>query len=56
MDHTLKMASASTNCRAENVGIKPIVVAELKFRNVERHVFGTHLVERADNILPPEER
>jgi hypothetical protein len=50
------MTSASLNCRSENVGIEPIVVAELKFRDVERHIFGAHLVERADNILPPGER
>jgi hypothetical protein len=35
------------NSRSENVRIFPIVVAELKLRNVQRHVFGAHFVERA---------
>jgi hypothetical protein len=39
-------ASATCNSRAENVCVLPIVVSELKFRNVERHVFPAHLVER----------
>jgi hypothetical protein len=38
----------STYCCAENVGIEPIVVAELKLGNVQRHIFGAHLVECAD--------
>jgi hypothetical protein len=38
--------SASRNRRAEDVRIFPIVVAELKLSNVERHVFGAHFVER----------
>jgi hypothetical protein len=40
---------ASLNCRSEDVGIRPIVISELKLRNVQRHVFGAHLVERADH-------
>src|SRR5580700_39008 len=35
--------------RSENIGIEPIVVAELKFSDVERHIFGGHFVEGADN-------
>ena len=27
----------------------PVVVAELELGNIERHVFGAHLVERADH-------
>jgi hypothetical protein len=41
--------SASLNRRAENVRIVPMVVAELKFCDVQRHVFGADLVERADD-------
>ncbi|MGD0023879.1 MAG: hypothetical protein ABSC37_04490 [Xanthobacteraceae bacterium] len=39
---------ASPNDRFEDVSIKAIVVAELKRRDVQRHVFGIHLVEGAD--------
>ena len=39
----------SADRRAENIGIEAIIVAELKLGNVERHVFGRHLVQRADN-------
>jgi hypothetical protein len=41
--------SASANGRAENIGIHPIVITELKLRNVQRHIFFADLVERADN-------
>jgi hypothetical protein len=40
---------ASGYSRSENVGIEPIVVAELKFRDVQSHVFGTDLVEATNN-------
>lgn len=40
-------SSAPLNRRAENVRIAPMVVAELKFRDVQRHIFGADLVERA---------
>ena len=40
---------ASLNRRAENIRIEAIVVAELEFRNVQRHIFGADLVERADD-------
>ncbi len=36
------MTSASCNCRSEDVGVKAVVVAELKFRDVERHIFDAH--------------
>src|ERR1700730_6366150 len=39
--------SASADRRAEDVPVFSIVVAELEFRNIQRHVFGAHLVERA---------
>jgi len=42
-------ASAACYSLLENVGVHAIVVAELKFRDVQRHVFGAHFVERADN-------
>jgi hypothetical protein len=43
------MIFASRNCRPENINIEPIVVAGLKFRDIQRHIFGAHLVvERAD--------
>src|SRR3954452_22827548 len=41
--------SAPCYSRAENIRVMPIVVPELKLRNVERHVFGADLVEAADN-------
>jgi hypothetical protein len=40
---------ASLNRRSENVGIEPIVVAELKFGDVQRHVFCADLVEAPDD-------
>jgi hypothetical protein len=39
----------STNCRAEYIGVFPIVIAELELSNIERHVFGADLMERADD-------
>jgi hypothetical protein len=32
----------------EGVRIHAVVIADLEFRNVERHVFGADFVERAD--------
>jgi len=40
---------APQNSRSKDVGIRAIVIAELKFRDVERHIFAAHLVECADN-------
>jgi hypothetical protein len=40
-------APASLNRRSENIVVKPIVVPELKFRNMQRQVFATDLVETA---------
>jgi hypothetical protein len=42
-------ASAACYCRPEHVGIEAVVIAELEFGDVERHIFGAHFVERADN-------
>jgi hypothetical protein len=41
--------SASAYRRFKNISIETVIIAELKLRNVERHVFSTHLVERADH-------
>jgi hypothetical protein len=38
---------ASRNRRSGDVRILPVVIAELKFCDIERHIFGTHFVERA---------
>jgi hypothetical protein len=37
----------SLNRRSEDVRIFSIIIAELEFRDVQRYVFGAHLVERA---------
>lgn len=42
-------ASAPCYGFAEDVGVVAIVVAELELRDVQRHVFRAHLVERADD-------
>ena len=43
------MLSASLDRRSEDVSVLPVVVAELEFGNIERHIFPAHFVERADN-------
>jgi hypothetical protein len=43
------MISASLNRRSENVVIETVVIAELKFRDVQRHIFAADLVKRADD-------
>jgi hypothetical protein len=43
------LVSAACYPRPEHVGIAAVIVAELKFGNVERHIFLAHLVECADN-------
>jgi hypothetical protein len=40
---------ASRDRRSEDVRILSVVVAELKFGNIERHVLAADLVECADN-------
>src|ERR1700729_3468884 len=42
-------ASAACYRGIKHIGVEAVVVAELKFRDVERHIFGRHFVERADN-------
>lgn len=41
------MSLATSNNAAEDICIATIVVAELKLRNVQRHIFGADFVERA---------
>ena len=43
------LALAAPNRSSENIGVLPIVVPELKFGDVQRHVFFADFVERADN-------
>jgi hypothetical protein len=42
-------ASAACYRRSKHVRVHAIVVPELKLRDVKRHIFGAHLVERADH-------
>jgi hypothetical protein len=41
--------SASPDCLTKDVLVAPVVIPELKLRDVERHVFRADLVKRADN-------
>jgi hypothetical protein len=41
--------SASAYRRSKNVLIKAVIIPELKFRDVQRHVFGADLVEAAND-------
>ena len=34
---------------SENIRVESVIVPELKFGDVQRHIFGAHLVERADH-------
>jgi hypothetical protein len=45
----MSLLLTSFNRRPENVRVVPMVVAELKFRDVERHILGADLMERADD-------
>src|SRR5262249_43190795 len=38
---------ASADCRPKDVHIVSIIVAKLKFCDVQRHAFGAHLIDRA---------
>jgi hypothetical protein len=46
---TSDRVSAACYRGVENFRVMPIVVAELKFRDIEWQIFGADLVERADN-------
>jgi hypothetical protein len=41
--------SASPNSRSEDVGVLPVVITELEFGDIQRHIFAAHFVECADN-------
>jgi hypothetical protein len=41
--------SASLNRRSEDIRVLAIVIAELKFGNIERHIFPAHFVKCADD-------
>lgn len=43
------LVSAACYRGSKHIGIATVVVAELKFRDVERHIFGAHFVECADH-------
>jgi hypothetical protein len=43
------LVSAACYRRIEHGGIEAVIVTELKFRDVERHIFRGHFVERADH-------
>jgi len=40
---------APLNRCSKNIRVVPVVVPELKLRNVQRHIFGANFVERADH-------
>jgi len=41
--------SASLDRRSENVRVLPIIITELEFGNIERHIFAAQFVECADH-------
>jgi hypothetical protein len=43
------LRSTPANSRSKNVGIVPIVIPELKFRDVKRHILGADFVKAADD-------
>jgi hypothetical protein len=43
------MCLASLNRRSEDVRVLPVIIAELEFGNIQRHIFPAHFVERADH-------
>ena len=38
------MHLASLNRRSENVVVEPVIISELKLRNVQRKIFGAHVL------------
>lgn len=42
-------ASAASYRCLKHIGVEAVVVAELKLRDIQRHIFGRHFVERADH-------
>jgi len=43
------MVLASLDRRSKNVRVLPVVITELEFGNIERHIFPAHFMERADD-------
>lgn len=43
------MISAFPDRRSENVRVLPVIIAELKFGDIERHIFAAHFVKCADH-------
>jgi hypothetical protein len=41
--------STSLDRRSEYVRVLPVVIAELEFGDIERHIFSAHLVKCADH-------
>jgi hypothetical protein len=42
-------SSASTDRRSEDIRVLAIIITELEFSDVERHVFAAHFMECADH-------
>lgn len=45
----LENTLTSSNRRSENIRIFAVIIAELKLRNIERHIFGADFVEASDD-------
>jgi hypothetical protein len=45
----MMLSSASFDRRSENVRVLPVVIAELEFGNIQRHIFPAHFMECADH-------
>jgi hypothetical protein len=43
------MISTPLDRCSKNVTVEPIIISELKLRDIQRHVFGAYLMERADD-------
>src|ERR1700732_507490 len=41
--------SASVDRRPKDIRVLAVIISELEFGNIERHIFAAHFVERADN-------
>ncbi len=46
---SIAVSLAPRNRGAENIGVETVVISELKFRDVQRHIFGADLVETAND-------
>jgi hypothetical protein len=43
------LVSAACYRRLKHIRIEAVVISELKLRDVKRHIFGRHFMERADH-------